>query len=272
MNCKNCKTELTDTSGYCNTCGGKVIRNRLTIKALFSHFSEEFLNYDNRFFQTFINLFRKPEDVIGSYINGTRKKYVNVISYFAIAITLSGLQIYIIQKFQVDLTMYDTTTEVGKIQQEAFSKIFKAANDYQSLIMMSYIPLYALIAKIVFFNIKKFNYTELLVVFLYAQAQISICLAILTVVFIPTGFIQFESLGVISLLFMLIYFAYCLKQVYKLSIQGIILRTLLFFGILLSIMIVLLVVVVVLAIVFKDSEFMKPFIEAQEAAKQAQGG
>ena len=85
MNCKNCDANLNQNSDYCNNCGAKVIRNRLTIKTLFSHFSEQFLNYDNKFLQTFIHLFTKPEDVIGSYINGTRKKYVNVISYFAIA-------------------------------------------------------------------------------------------------------------------------------------------------------------------------------------------
>lgn len=54
MNCKNCKTSLSDESDYCNSCGGKIIRNRLTIRNLFEHFSEEFLNYDNKLFQTFI--------------------------------------------------------------------------------------------------------------------------------------------------------------------------------------------------------------------------
>ncbi|PHR71636.1 MAG: hypothetical protein COA67_06375 [Lutibacter sp.] len=62
-------------------------------------FNEQFLNYDNKFLQTFIHLFTKPEVVIDGYINGTRKKYVNVISYFAIAITLSGLQMFILNKF-----------------------------------------------------------------------------------------------------------------------------------------------------------------------------
>ncbi len=98
MDCKNCHTNLKDTDDFCNTCGAKVVRNRLTIRNLFAHFSEQFLNYDNKFLQTFIHLFTKPEAVIGCYINGTRKKYVNVISYFAIAITISGLQMYILNK------------------------------------------------------------------------------------------------------------------------------------------------------------------------------
>ena len=150
MNCKNCHTLLTKTSDYCNICGGKVIRNRLTIKNLFEHFTETFFNYDNKLLRTFLHLFNKPEDVIVGYIKGTRKKYVNVISYFALAITLAGLQIFIIQKFQTDITFYDTSTEIGKVQQKLFENVFKFTTDYQSLIMMLYIPIYALLAKIVF--------------------------------------------------------------------------------------------------------------------------
>lgn len=85
MNCKNCNLLLSDKASFCSNCGAKVIRNRLTFKNLIEYFSEQFLNYDNKFLQTFIHLFTKPEVVIESYINGTRKKYVNVISFFAIS-------------------------------------------------------------------------------------------------------------------------------------------------------------------------------------------
>ena len=44
-------------------------------------------------------MFSAPHRVIGEYIGGVRKKYVNVISYFAIAITFSGIQIFIVRKF-----------------------------------------------------------------------------------------------------------------------------------------------------------------------------
>ena len=32
MICKNCNTSLSADSGFCNSCGAKVIRNRLTLK------------------------------------------------------------------------------------------------------------------------------------------------------------------------------------------------------------------------------------------------
>ena len=79
MECKNCKGLISLSISYCPNCGAKIIKNRLTVKNLFGSFVAQFLNYDNKFLQTFISLFTKPEKVIGSYINGTRKKYVNVL-------------------------------------------------------------------------------------------------------------------------------------------------------------------------------------------------
>ena len=97
--CKNCKSELEETATYCTRCGGKIIRKRLTIRNLFEHVSETFFNYDNKLLRTLISLFTKPEDVIGGYINGVRKKYVNPISYFALALSVSGLYLFIVNKF-----------------------------------------------------------------------------------------------------------------------------------------------------------------------------
>jgi len=265
MNCKNCNTSLSTESDYCNVCGGKIIRNRLTLKNLFEHITETFFNYDNKLLRTFLNLFKKPDDVIGGYINGTRKKYVNVISYFALAITLAGLQIYVIQKFQTDLSLYDTSTEIGQKQQEMFDKIFKLSTDYQSLVMMLYIPFYAIIARIVFFKINKLNYTELIVVFLYAQAQISICIAILTIIIVPLNIVPFAALGFFVLPFQLIYFTYCLKRVYGLNNTQILIRTLIFIGIIGLIMLLIMVAGAIFAI---KSGMFDEMIEAQKAAKQ----
>ncbi|WP_353780216.1 DUF3667 domain-containing protein [Winogradskyella sp. 3972H.M.0a.05] len=264
MTCKNCSFQLSDHSDYCNKCGAKVIRNRLTLKNLFEHVSETFFNYDNKLLRTFVDLFKKPEAVIGGYINGIRKRYVNVISYFALAITLSGLQILIIQKFQTDLTLYDTTTEVGLRQQAMFDKTYKFMNDYQSLVMMLYIPLYALMAKIVFFRVKTFNYTELLVIFLYAQAQFSICIALITAIVIPFNLISFAALGMLILPIQFFYFAYCLKRLYQLNTGQIILRTLIFFVVLAVVFIIFTLIMVLTMILNGD---MQQLIEAQKAAK-----
>ncbi|MDT0557015.1 DUF3667 domain-containing protein [Ichthyenterobacterium sp. W332] len=266
MTCKNCNNILIDGSEYCNLCGGKIIRNRLTFKNLFEHVSETFFNYDNKLLRTFIDLFIKPEEVIVGYINGVRKRYVNVFSYFALALTISGIQIFIIQKFQTDITFYDTSTAIGQQQQAMFEKIYKFSNDYQSLVIMLYIPIYALMARVVFLGTKLFNYVETLVIFIYTQAQISICLAVLTAIVIPLDLMSFTTLGMVVLPIQFFYYIYSLKRIYKLSTGQIALRTILFLGVLTVAFVLFSILVGVLMYLNGDMEQM---IEAQRALKDS---
>ena len=263
MACKNCHTSLSVESDFCNICGGKVIRNRLTVKNLFQHFSETFFNYDNKLLQTFINLFKKPEDVIGSYINGTRKKYVNVISYFAIAISVSGLYLLILNKFFPETIDFSIFAAPG---QEEFNKNnVSFVQEYMSLFMMLYVPLYALMARMTFVGIKKFNFTELLVVFLYLQAQMSIVTAIASVIFSSIGINQ----GIMSIIFiplMILYSAFCLKRLYNLNFQHIFLRTLWFLVIL---VITFFVIGIIISIIMYSNGSFQEMIEAQRAASEA---
>ncbi|ULC58817.1 DUF3667 domain-containing protein [Flaviramulus sp. BrNp1-15] len=225
MDCKNCNTALTPECDFCYSCGAKVIRKRLTIRNLFEHVSETFFNYDNKLLRTFINLFTKPEDVIGSYINGVRKKYVNPVSYFALAITFAGLQLYILNKF------FPGVMNMGALEREEtkeFNKnLYDFLQEYQTLVMMFYIPLYALISKIVFLNHKQFNYTEHLVIFLYAQAQVTIFgfffILLLLLVKVP-----FVAISLVYTFLMFLYMAFVLKRMHNLTFLEITLKVLIF--------------------------------------------
>lgn len=264
MNCKNCQTELDQNDEYCKNCGGKVIRNRLTFSNLFSHFTETFLNYDNTLLQTFINLFKKPEDVIDSYINGTRKKYFNVINYFALAITISGFYIFIVNKYFPDALDFSSISAPG--QEEFQKKNIAFISEYQSVLMMLYVPLYALIARIVFFNLKKYNYTELLVIFMYIQAQISIASSIIV---ISCGLLGLASslVGMLMLPLMIIYSAFCLKRLYGINLLDIIVRTLLFFLVLGVTMVI--ITIVAFGIMYFTGDLQETFGPAFEAGKKA---
>jgi predicted amidophosphoribosyltransferase len=49
MNCKNCQSELKDTYDFCYTCGGLIVKKRITVKLLVAEFMERYLSYDNKF-------------------------------------------------------------------------------------------------------------------------------------------------------------------------------------------------------------------------------
>ena len=72
--CRNCLKNLPPNAAFCDSCGGKIIKNRITFKNLLEDFNDRFLSIDGAFPKTFLALFTKPEDVIGGYINGVRKK------------------------------------------------------------------------------------------------------------------------------------------------------------------------------------------------------
>jgi len=245
MVCKNCKRLLPQQINYCNGCGAKVIRNRLTLRNLFEDFVYRYLNYDNQFLRTFIHLFTKPEAVISSYIHGTRKKYVNVISYFAIALTLSGLQMFIINKFFPELMNVENSAQQ---QMEGFNNNNLAfIQEYQSIIAMLFVPIYALISKLVFFNYKKYNFTEHLVINMYLFGHITIVSSIVVILisFFGVNFI-FYSLYVI-LPVQILYSAYGFKSLYNLSLGKIIIKTL-FFCFILLVVFILLVMLTVLVL------------------------
>ncbi|WP_250432873.1 DUF3667 domain-containing protein [Hanstruepera flava] len=226
MLCKNCKIAIDSTDNYCKNCGGKIIKKRLTIQNLFEHFSAQFLNYDNLFLQTFICLFTKPEDVIGGYIDGVRKKYINPISYFALAITLAGFQIYIIKTFFPEGLDLSNITIEG--QEEFANSYFSFIQDYQSLILPLFVPAYALMSKIVFYNYKKYNYTEHLVTFLYILSQLTIAMILPVITFTGLGY-TYGDFTMFTIIFQITYSAYCLKRVFALSFKKLLLKTLLFF-------------------------------------------
>jgi hypothetical protein len=265
MKCKNCNHPLSETDSYCLSCGAKVIRNRLTIRNLFAHFSEQFLNYDNKFLQTFITLFRKPEEVIGSYIEGTRKKYVNVVSYFAIAITYAGFFTYINQKyFPETYAGIFSRMNQDEIQAQFSTDFMSAFIEYQTLIFFILVPLLALMTKMVFLRNRKFNYTEHLVIVLYSYSQMSFVVTTISL------FAQFDEQvfflnSMLALPVQILYFAYVLKRLYGLSLLQIFLKTLLFLVILLFFYILFIILTLVYMILFTD--VFQQILEAEKAKR-----
>ena len=129
--------------------------------------------------------------------------------------------------------------------------------------MMLYIPIYAFLAKLVFLKKKKFNYAEHLVIFAYVLSQISIISVVFTIGCAIFG-VSIGAMAMFIIPMQIIYSAYCLKQLYALSMEGIILRTLLFFLIL---GIFFVIATVITSVIMYKSGALEEVIKAQKAAQ-----
>ncbi|MBT8234728.1 MAG: DUF3667 domain-containing protein [Bacteroidia bacterium] len=174
MECKNCKNPISDMVFYCEKCGAKVIRNRLTLGNLFGFVIESYFNIDNSFLKTLITLFTDPRDVIHGYITGLRKKYMNPIAFMTIAITLSGFMVILLQQRMgdLDLTMFEMGVNPEGMQ-KFNQKVMNFTTEYSSLIFLLFIPVFAFAGWLTF-NRNGYNLTEYTVVTTYALAQWSI--------------------------------------------------------------------------------------------------
>jgi hypothetical protein len=180
--------------------------------------------------------------VIESYINGTRKKYVNAVGYFAIAVTVSGFYYFVFLKFFPDALNFATDNYINDEEQaKILSDFNKSIFEYISFIFFLTIPVSALISRLIFLKNKKYNFSEHLIINLYTYSHISLTV---TVVYILTIWYQpvFVVMNIIGALFQVVFFAYVLKRLYGLIFGQILLKTLLFFSVLIPLFIILVIV------------------------------
>lgn len=250
--CKNCQTPLALDQQFCSGCGAKRMHNRLNTRNLFEDFTERFLNIENQFLKTFLCLFTKPEDVILGYIHGMRKRYMSAFSYFAVALTLSSLYLFVFRNWFLDdnLIMFGEGFSAGTANGVAdpnnadpaqafgmnmFKDYMDLVFDYQSVFSFLLIPLYAIISKVVFWNYKQFNFIEHVVIYLYAYSQTQIISAVLGVAFVWTNTGQM-IVGVVVSVLPLLYTMYVLLKVFDLSAGSLFLKTFFFLVIFIPIM------------------------------------
>ena len=240
MHCKNCHTSLRTDFSYCPVCGSKVIRNRLTIKNVWEDISFQVFNLDNTLLKTFRHLFTQPEVVINGYILGTRKKYMNPISYFAIAITLVGVMFFVLQNvYHVDLMN-------GAITNSRETPNMDFVFDYQALITYLLVPMYALMTWFLFFDKQKLNFTEHVVANAYITGHVSFVQVFVCLPLFGLLDIRYDLFTWVYLLLSVFYQFYVFKKMYQIGFWSAFLRGfiyLIFFAILMMVIGLLIIVV-----------------------------
>ncbi|WP_343485643.1 DUF3667 domain-containing protein [Allomuricauda sp. d1] len=218
MQCKNCNSSLRSDFGYCPVCGAKVIRNRLTLKNVWHDLSFQVFNLDNTLFKTLKHLLSKPALVAETYISGARKKYMNPISFFAIAVTLSGIMFWVLKDIYGLKLMEQTNQNFDG------DKIFK----YQALLSYFSVPFYALSTFLVFIDIRKYNFTEHLVIALYivgAYSFVQVFVSILLFGLFDLSYFWFTNIFIVAIL---LYWFYTLKKLHHIKFWNTLVRLLLF--------------------------------------------
>lgn len=217
MNCKTCENTLRSDFSYCPSCGAKIVRNRLTLKNIWQDLSFQVFNLDNTLLKTFRQLFTKPDVIIESFISGARKKYMNPISYFAIAITLSGLMFYILRHwYHINLT----ENNLNRTNAPNMEFIF----DYQGLLSYLLMPVYALMTWVLFLDIKKLNFTEHLVANAYITAQVSFVQVLISIPLFGFFDINYQNFNWLFLLFSVSFQFYAFKKLHQVGLGNIVLR------------------------------------------------
>ncbi|SHG16105.1 DUF3667 domain-containing protein [Flagellimonas flava] len=241
MECKNCKSPLQFSDNYCNSCGAKVIRNPLTLKNVWEDVSAQVFNLDNTFLRTFKGLFSHPGEVVISFISGTRKRYMNPVGYFAIAVTLSGLMFFILRNlYGLNLAQ----SSINDVDVSGMNFVF----DYQALLSYLSMPLYALMTWLLFRGKKRFNYTEHLVANAYITSQMSY-LQVFTYLLVLGLFpVQFDVFNFAFLFVTVIYQFHVLRQMHQTKLWGTLWRGLIYVVLLLIIMTGLGTLMVIIAI------------------------
>ncbi len=236
-NCKNCGQQI-ETYSFCPDCGAKKITKRITFKNLIVEFVDRFLNVDNSFIRTFVHLFTKPEEVIDGYIHGLRKRYVNAFGYFAISVTITGFYSFIVKDRIFELTTTALSSLMSKDEIEAQLVALDTSFQYQSVLSFILIPILALLSRLVFLNYKKYNLTEHFVIYLYAYSHI---VAVVALIQTPITFLvdSYFIMAFLPFLFYFLYIGFVLKRLYSISLKKILIKTILFFLILLGLMVFL---------------------------------
>lgn len=263
MECKNCQKTLSQEDSYCRDCGAKLVHKRLTMKYFLTEIRDGFLNIDsNRPLRTFIDLFKRPEVVIEGYITGTRKKYINAFGYFTIAITFSSFFYFIMLRFFPEvLSQAYAQPDTSAAQNELMKNVMDTVYEYQTVFFFLMIPIFALLSWVVFYNKKKHNYAEHLVLNLYAYSHASI-MSVLIYFLTVWNTEVFVVATMFAACIQFIYYCFVLKRIYKLSLKQLVLKILYFLVLLIPLYIAFSLILLVILALFGG---LDGIIEAEKA-------
>jgi hypothetical protein len=273
MNCKNCNEILENDALFCDNCGAKIVKNRITFKFLMLELFSV-LGFNNLFFTTLKKMFLAPNEVLNEYLNGIRKRYVNPFAYLAVGAALSLIIFNFFSKDYLEMQAtvnQSQTKEIKELANKDLSKIknlsteefnkLKAKLQFAkkqlryldkwagfilrnfNIITFLFLPFYALLSKLTY--TKPHNFGEHIVINSYILGTTMF----LTLFSFLLGMLIHPSLLSYSILATLVYYLYSFSKLYKLSFGKSLLKLLRFIGVFILISIVILIIASIIGVI-----------------------
>jgi len=255
--CCNCTN--SNVENFCAVCGQKKYR-RIDRKYLLEELQYTFLHVNKGFLYTIKSIIKNPGKTAKDFLDGHR---VNHYKPILLAFLLAGISSFISLKLlnldEMMLNSYSGPNQQASKQH--MSDVMSFASNYNSFLMMLFIPLVALFTKLAF-NSKEHNYYEHVIMNTFGQ---SAYLLLMIIVFYPIFFFLKDSPGTIislsllSYLFVPVLMFWFYKNVYSdMSSGSIILRILAIIGLgIISYFVLIIITVVIIVVKNGPQAFMQ---------------
>lgn len=273
MTCKNCNEQLENDAHFCDNCGAKVMKQRITLRFLLGELFAS-MGFESLYFTTLKKMLVAPHEVINEYLNGVRKRYVNPFAFLAVGAALSLISFNsFADEFKAMQGSIETeqSREMKEIASKDLSKIknisekdLKRLKDkqlsakiglkvqekyldlmlrYFNLVTFLFLPFYALLSKWTYR--KPHNYGEHIVMNAYLQGTTMY----ISVIAFFSSLVLNPNIYFMSMFLYILYYLYAFKKLYKHSIGKSILKLIRFIIVLAVCFILLIVVILILLVI-----------------------
>lgn len=255
--CCNCAN--TNVENFCAVCGQKKYR-RIDRKYLVEELQYTFLHVNKGFLYTIKSIIKNPGKTAKDFLDGHR---VNHYKPILLAFLLAGISSFVsLKMLNLDELMLNSLNDPNQqASKQQVSDVMNFMSNYNSFIMMLFIPLVAVFTKLAF-NSKGHNYYEHVIMNTFGQ---SAYLLLMILVFYPIFFFLKDnpgtiiSLSFISYLFVPLLMYWFYKNVYSdMSSGSIIIRILGVIGLGLIAYFVITIITVIAIVVINGPEAFLP--------------